>query len=84
MDIADIQSILQQAFENAEIEVTGDGSHFQVIVISDVFEGLSRVKRQQAVYALLNAHILSGALHALTIKAHTPAEWAKLSRFRVG
>jgi len=29
------------------------------------------------VYALVNEHIQSGAIHALTIKAYTKAEWAE-------
>jgi acid stress-induced BolA-like protein IbaG/YrbA len=28
------------------------------------------------VFALVNEHIQSGAIHALTIKAYTKAEWA--------
>ena len=36
------------------------------------------VKEQKMVYALLNEHIQSGAIHALTIKAYTPEEYSKL------
>jgi acid stress-induced BolA-like protein IbaG/YrbA len=34
------------------------------------------IAEQKMVYATLNQHIQSGAIHALTIKAYTPDEWA--------
>jgi len=55
----------------------GDGSqgetHFQVRLVSAAFEGVSRVERQRLVYAALAAE-LAGPVHALTLKALTPAE----------
>jgi acid stress-induced BolA-like protein IbaG/YrbA len=63
------------AIPGAEAEVSGDGSKFIARVVSDSFDGLSTLKRHKLVYAALNEHITSGAIHALTIKAYTPAEW---------
>jgi BolA family transcriptional regulator, general stress-responsive regulator len=58
-----------------------DGSqgetHFQVRLVSPVFEGLSRVERQRRVYAAL-AEELAGPVHALTLSVLTPAEAARL------
>ncbi|RED51258.1 BolA family protein [Aestuariispira insulae] len=51
---------------------TGD-SHFSVRVVSEKFEGLSRVARQQLVYGLLKEE-LAGPVHALAMKTLTPAE----------
>jgi acid stress-induced BolA-like protein IbaG/YrbA len=34
------------------------------------------IAEQKMVYATVNEHIQSGAIHALTIKACTPDEWA--------
>ena len=55
----------------------GDGSqgetHFQVRLVSAVFEGVPRVERQRRVYAAL-ADELAGPVHALSLKALTPAE----------
>jgi acid stress-induced BolA-like protein IbaG/YrbA len=39
-----------------------------------VFEGLNAVKRQQAVYKVLNPHISSGAIHAVSMRLSTDAE----------
>lgn len=67
---------LQVAFKDAHIEVSGDGSHFDVLVVSDDFEGLRAVKKQQMVYAVLNDQIATGAMHAVNMKLFTKAEWA--------
>lgn len=75
MELNKIQQVLQEAFPNAKIKVDGDGYHYEVIVISDAFENLSLVARQQSIYKLFTKQIQSGELHALSIKAKTPAEW---------
>lgn len=51
----------------------GGESHFNLTVVSAAFEGQSRVMRQRAVNALLKTE-LAGPVHALSIKAMTPAE----------
>ncbi len=77
MDNKAIESLLRAAGEFDEIQVSGDGSHFQIIAVSAQFEGLRSVKRQQLVYAPLNEVIASGEVHAVSIKAYTPAEWQR-------
>jgi acid stress-induced BolA-like protein IbaG/YrbA len=49
----------------------------EVTVVSPAFEGLSRVRKQQLVYAAIAELIKNGALHAVTIRAYTPAERAE-------
>jgi len=56
--------------------VEGDGRHFNLVIVSSQFEGLRTIKRQQMVYAALNAEIASGALHAVNMRTFTPAELA--------
>lgn len=72
-----IQDILQTSLPLSFIDVQGDGSHFQVIAVGDCFDGLSRIKRQKMIYAPLQEHISSGALHALSIKTFNEAQWQK-------
>jgi acid stress-induced BolA-like protein IbaG/YrbA len=67
-----IEEALAADFPGATIDVQLDGSHCQVTVISDLFEGLRPVARQQRVYAPLGEFIRSGALHAVNIIAKTP------------
>ena len=59
------------------VSVDGDGYHYQLIIVSDVFQGKSRVSRQKWVYAKLKDDILSGSLHAINMKTWTKAEWEK-------
>ncbi len=59
------------------VEVSGDGYHYQLMIVSNDFEGMKRLARQQWVYAKLQEYITSGQLHALTMKTWTEAEWEK-------
>ncbi|MDP3704556.1 MAG: BolA/IbaG family iron-sulfur metabolism protein [Legionellaceae bacterium] len=59
------------------VRAEGDGYHYQLTIVSNVFIGKSRVARQQWVYAILNKHILSGDLHAIQMKTWTKSEWEK-------
>ena len=51
----------------------GGESHFQLRIVSDAFEGSSRVARQRAINTVLKDE-LSGPVHALSIRAQTSAE----------
>ena len=51
----------------------GGETHFNVVIESAAFEGLSRVQRQRAVYTAL-AEELAGPVHALSVKALAPGE----------
>ena len=67
--------LVEQSIPNSRADITGDGSKFEARVVSDGFEGLSTLARHKLVYAVLDEHIRSGAIHALTIRAFTPDEW---------
>ncbi len=58
------------------LELDGDGQHFQALVVSPEFAGMTRVQRQQRVYQTLKAKLDSGELHALSFKTLTPEEWS--------
>ena len=74
MQAEQIKQLLLAQLADSEISVSVDGSHVAVSVISDSFEGLRPVKRQQMVYAALNEQISSGVIHAVNITAQTRAE----------
>ena len=78
METSEVKSIIEKGLD-CEATVTADGGKYIAIVVSDEFEGKTMVAEQKMVYALVNEHILSGAIHALTIKAHTKSEWADLN-----
>jgi acid stress-induced BolA-like protein IbaG/YrbA len=77
MENNEIQTVLMNALSLQEAHVSGDGSHFQVIAVGENVDGMSRVKKQQAVYAPLMEYIADNRIHALSIKAFTPQEWAR-------
>ena len=83
MEVAEIKSLIESGIDGVEAKVTGDGSHYEAVVIGDCFEGLSMVAQQKLVYATVNEHITSGAIHALTIKTYTPAQWEKANQFQI-
>ncbi|MAK44769.1 MULTISPECIES: BolA/IbaG family iron-sulfur metabolism protein [Spongiibacter] len=74
MQAEQILARLREHFADGVFEVSGEGNHYDVQVISDAFAGLRPVKRQQLVYAAVNDWIKDGSLHAINIKALTPAE----------
>lgn len=74
MELEQIQQLLLAEFPECEIQVEGGDGKYMVIAIGDVFEGLNAVKRQQAVYKVLNPHISSGAIHAVSMRLMTEAE----------
>lgn len=55
------------------IEVQGDGSHFEALIVSSAFEGKSRIQRHQIVYAALGDRMKS-EIHALSMRTLTPDE----------
>ena len=57
---AQIRDSIAEAITGAEIEVRAPSAgHFEIKVVSQAFEGLSRVKQQQLVYGAI-AHLMSG------------------------
>jgi len=83
MDPDEVKRLIEDGLPDCQVTVTGDGSHFDAVVIGEVFTGLTPVRKQQLVYATVNEHITSGRLHALSIKTYTPEEWAKASKLRI-
>ena len=52
-------------------------THFRVLIVSDFFNGMTRVDRARRMHELL-APELSGGVHALSERMFTIEEWAKL------
>lgn len=78
MDKQEIIDRLNQALKLDEVYVmSDDGSHFQVIAVGELFAELSRVKKQQVIYAPLSEFIADNRIHALSIKTYTPTEWQR-------
>lgn len=54
----------------------GGDSHFKVLIVSDAFDGKSRVDRQRLINGLLADEFAAG-LHALSLTTLTPTEAAR-------
>lgn len=83
MENQQIEALLLETLGLAEAHVNGDGSHFQVIAVSDQFADMSRVKKQQFVYAPLAAKIAEGSMHAVSIKTFTESQWKREKMFNL-
>ena len=83
MELDEVKKLIEAGLPDCDVTVTGDGSHFDAIVVGEVFEGMMPVKKQQLVYGTVTEQITSGALHAFTIKTYTPAEWEKAQKLQI-
>ena len=79
METAVVARLIEAGLPDAEVRVTGDGSHFEAVVVSEAFAGQSLLRKQRMVLATVDEQIRSGELHALSIKTYTPEEWAARS-----
>ena len=57
------------------VEVRGDGHHWEAVIVSVAFEGLSRVRQHQLVYTALGDRMRE-EIHALSMTTLTPTQWA--------
>jgi acid stress-induced BolA-like protein IbaG/YrbA len=74
LDASQITTELNAELSDCQVTVEGGDGKYLVTVIGDVFEGLNAVKRQQTIYKILNEHIASGAIHAVTMSLTTVTE----------
>ncbi len=69
-----IQESIGHGMDTLYLSVTGDGQHFEAVVVSEEFAGKSRVQRHQRVYQALGDRMRE-EVHALSMKTFTPLEW---------
>jgi len=61
--------------DHVEIQdLTGTKDHYQAVVVSSSFDGVSRIKQHQMVYKALG-DLMAGPVHALTLTTLTPEAW---------
>ncbi|MFP4147373.1 MAG: BolA family protein [Halorhodospira sp.] len=74
MQPEELERLIRSGVDEAQVQVCGDGRHFQALVISPAFAGRSRLQRHRQVYAALREHLDAEALHAFSLRALTPDE----------
>jgi acid stress-induced BolA-like protein IbaG/YrbA len=71
-----IKQMIEAGLPGSEAQVTGDGTHFEAVIISDAFEGKNTLARHRMVYGALG-DAMQSAIHALSMRTLTKAEWLK-------
>ena len=77
--IESIQQSIAAGIACDHLQVRGDGHHFEALVVSPAFEGLSKVRQHQLVYAAMGDRMRE-EVHALSMTTLTPAQWAARPR----
>ncbi|MBM7332411.1 MAG: BolA family protein [Alcanivorax sp.] len=83
MNPDDVKALVEAGFDGADVAVEGEGDRFLIRVVSDAFEGLMPVKRQQLIYACINDRIKDNSIHAVSLKTFTRAEWDKAQKMGI-
>lgn len=74
MQTDDVAKLVEQAFPDAEVQVTdltGTSDHFGIRVVSDAFAGKTSIERHKMVHAALGRY-LTREIHAIDLKTLTP------------
>ncbi|MEM6301499.1 MAG: BolA/IbaG family iron-sulfur metabolism protein [Pseudomonadota bacterium] len=72
-----VEDLVRADIEGALVSVEGAGANYNITVVSDLFDGMRAVKKQQTVYSALKESIASGDIHAVNIRTFTPEEWSQ-------
>lgn len=70
-----VKAMIETELPDAQVQVqdlTGGGDHYQVTVVSSLFEGKGLVQQHQMVYGALRQAMSSEVIHALALKTSTP------------
>ena len=70
-----IEASIRNGLACDEVDVAGDGHHFEARIVSPAFRGLSRVARHRLVYAAMGDRMRE-EVHALSMTTLTPEEAA--------
>jgi acid stress-induced BolA-like protein IbaG/YrbA len=70
-----IKTFIEEKLACDHIEVSGDGHHFEAVIVSTEFRGKNRVQQHQVVYRALGERMRE-QIHALSMRTLTPEEWA--------
>lgn len=78
MQPEELERLIKEGLAGSEVRVSGDGRHFDAIVISDAFSGKPMLEQHRMVYAALGDRFDTDAVHALSIKTYTRKDWESL------
>ena len=71
----DIKKWIEQNLAQSEVEISGDGRHFDAVIVCAGFAGKTRIQQHQMVYAALGEK-MKDDIHALSMRTMTPEDRA--------
>ena len=74
----DIKGWIENNLVGAQVEISGDGHHFEAEIVCTDFAGKSRIQQHQMVYGALGDR-MKAEIHALSMRTLTPEEKISLS-----
>ena len=76
MTPTEVAALIRSGLPGADVRVASDDdTHFEAVIVAGAFAGKRSLARHQLVYATLGER-MGREIHALSIKAYTPEEWA--------
>ncbi|MGE0559328.1 MAG: BolA family protein [Burkholderiales bacterium] len=69
-----IKQSIAAGLECRHLEVSGDGHHWEAVIVSEAFRGKNKVQQHQLVYQALGDRMRE-EIHALSMKTLTPEQW---------
>lgn len=76
MDAQQVADLIRRSIPDARVDVQSeDNTHFTALLVGAAFQGLRPLARHQLVYRALG-ELMGREIHALSIEAYTPQEWA--------
>jgi acid stress-induced BolA-like protein IbaG/YrbA len=72
----ELQLAIRESLPCEQVKVSGDGRHFEALVVSGAFEGRTRLERHRMVYSALGDRMRE-RVHALSMRTLTPEEHMK-------
>jgi acid stress-induced BolA-like protein IbaG/YrbA len=73
-----VEQYIRSGLQCDHVQVSGDGHHFEAVIVSPAFRGKSRVQQHQLVYAALGDR-MRAEIHALSMQTLAPEDWSKRS-----
>jgi acid stress-induced BolA-like protein IbaG/YrbA len=69
-----VKKYIEAGMACEHVEVSGDGHHFEAVIVSVAFNGKRKVQQHQVVYKALGDRMRE-EIHALSMQTLTPEAW---------
>lgn len=74
MQIEEIKALIEAGISDCQVQIQGDGTHFEAVIVSPEFSGKTMLQQHQLVYKSLGEK-MGTDIHALSMQTMTPDEW---------